>query len=103
MGENGEIFGYQREEIANISKGSEISAKIVDMIESAVEKTGLSFECVGISTAGPVDLKSGSVVNSPNMKADEIFLTSPISSALGVPSFMLTDCKAGAYGEYVFG
>ena len=103
MGENGEIFGYQREEIANISKGSEISAKIVNMIESAVEKTGLSFECVGISTAGPVDLKSGSVVNSPNMKADEIFLTSPISSALGVPAFMLTDCKAGAYGEYVFG
>jgi len=103
MDENGGIFGYQREETANISSGAAVSAKIVDMIESAVEDSGEEIVSVGISTAGPVDLKSGSVVHSPNMQADEIFLTAPVSSALGVPAFMLTDCKAGAYGEYVFG
>ena len=103
MDENGGIFGYQREETADIPSGALVLAKIMDMIESAVEDSGEEIVSVGISTAGPVDLKSGSVVNSPNMKANEIFLTSPVSSAFGVPVFMLTDCKAGVYGEYRFG
>ena len=103
MDENGEISGFQREEIAGIPSGSAVSAKIVDMIESAVADSGEEIVSVGISTAGPVNLAHGSVVNSPNMQASEIFLTGPIADAFGVPVSMLTDCKAGAYGEYVFG
>ena len=103
LGVNGEISGFQREEVSQIGNGSVLTAKIVDMIESAVAETGVSPSAVGISTAGPVDLMHGSVVNSPNMQAAEIFLRDPIAEAFGVPTFMLTDCKAGAYGEYVFG
>lgn len=101
--ENGEIFGFCREEIAGMESGTQITARIVDMIESAVDDAGVSPCSVGISTAGPVNLVHGSVVNSPNMKAGEIFLREPIAEAFNVPALMLTDCKAGAYGEYVFG
>ena len=103
LGRNGEISGFQRSEVSGIENASCITAKIVDMIESAVEETGADIGAVGISTAGPVDLAHGSVVNSPNMQAGEIFLRDPIAEAFGVPVCMLTDCKAGAYGEYVFG
>ncbi len=103
MGTNGELYGHCRGTVAGLSDGEAISAKIVDMIESAVECSNVTPKAVGISTAGPVDLKRGSVANSPNMRANEIFLRDPILEALGLPTVMLTDCKAGAYGEYVFG
>ena len=61
MADNGEILEYQREETADIPSGALVLAKIMDMIESAVEDSGEEIVSVGISTAGPVDLKSGSV------------------------------------------
>ncbi len=103
MGENGELYGHRREVVGGMTDGELVSAKIVDMIQSAVENVGVKPKAIGISTAGPVDLKRGMVVHSPNMKADEIPLREPIADAFGLPTVMLTDCKAGAYGEYVFG
>ena len=50
-----------------------------------------------------VNQKAGSVVGSPNMNCSEIFLRDPLASLFHIPAVMLSDCKAGAVGEYFFG
>lgn len=95
-------LSFSRENISGLKDGEAIACKITSLINSAVEKTGVSPNVIGISTAGPVDIVRGAVVNSPNMSAKEIFLRESLERVFGVPVFMLTDCKAGAYGEYLY-
>ena len=73
------------------------------MITSMTKETGITPNAIGISTAGPVNQKAGSVVGSPNMNCSEIFLRDPLASLFHIPAVMLSDCKAGAVGEYFFG
>ncbi|MDO5844026.1 MAG: ROK family protein [Methanocorpusculum sp.] len=101
--ESGEIKYYTSNEVKNITDGSEIQMMIQNMIKDSSEKTGIKPSAIGISTAGPVDLKTGSVVSSPNMSCGRIFLTEPLSDFFKIPAMMATDCKAGAVGEYYFG
>lgn len=99
----GECVGLDKRKVAGLEEGAEISAMIIEMLSSAAESEGIRPAAVGISTAGPVDMKTGAVVASPNMHCKRVFLTGPLSHALGVPAVMATDCKAGALGEYAFG
>ncbi|MDO5845801.1 MAG: ROK family protein [Methanocorpusculum sp.] len=99
----GECAGFDERRVSGMSDGAEISSLIAEMLSFAAEAEGIRPAAVGISTAGPVDLKTGAVVRSPNMHCGNIFLTRPLSAAFGVPAVMTTDCKAGALGEYTFG
>ncbi len=101
--ENGEITAFSRNKVANITNAGEIQLMISDMVLDLSEMTGISPKAIGISTAGPVDLKIGSVVGSPNMKCERIFLSGPLQERFKVPVKMMTDCKAGVLGEYYFG
>jgi glucokinase len=60
---------------------------------------------VGISSPGPVDPRSGIVVEPPNLGADfrEIPLADEIEEALGLPTFLDRDTNVAALGEAAFG
>ncbi len=83
--------------------GGAVTEKIAAMISSMIRESGVSPEAIGISTAGPVDQNSGSVVGSPNMQCSRILLRDPLADLFHVPTVMLSDCKAGVLGEYFYG
>ncbi|MDO8841654.1 ROK family protein [Methanocalculus sp.] len=58
---------------------------------------------VGISSAGPLDLTSGSIASSPNMVFDRIDLISPLRERFSRPVSLINDCRAGALAEQAFG
>ncbi|MDV0441135.1 ROK family protein [Methanorbis furvi] len=102
---DGTVVAFSAE---GVSKGScaggrAVTEQIASMISSMIKKTGITPDAIGISTAGPVDQKAGSVIRSPNMHCPEIFLREPLSDLFGVPAVMLSDCKAGVLGEYFYG
>lgn len=99
----GTILAFSRNEVKRVSDGVEIQKLITDMLADLIRKSRILPKAIGISTAGPVDLKNGSVTGSPNMKCSRIFLTEPLCDQFGIPVSMMTDCKAGALGEYTFG
>lgn len=102
---DGTVISFRTEEVPKNScaDGSAVTEKIAVMITSMEKETGITPDAIGISTAGPVNQKAGSVVGSPNMHCSEIFLRDPLSSLFHVPAVMLTDCKAGVIGEYFYG
>ena len=99
----GTIKAFAQTDVSGLTSGEEIRSTVCTMIGELKEKTGISPKALGISTAGPVDLKTGSVVGSPNMKCERIFLSEPLEERFGIPVRMMTDCKAGVLGEYYFG
>lgn len=99
----GTIKAFAQTDVSSLTGGDEIRSKICTMIGDLRENTGISPKALGISTAGPVDLKTGSVIGSPNMKCERIFLARSLQDRFGIPVRMMTDCKAGSLGEYHFG
>lgn len=101
--EEGKILAFSQNEVKDLTNGMDIQLRISTMIKELTAETGISPKAIGISTAGPVDLKTGSVTGSPNMKCETIFLAKPLQEMFKIPVRMMTDCKAGALGEYHFG
>jgi len=77
-----------------------VSAQIVRMArELGVD----SVEAVGVGSIGPIDVASGSIVNTPNFPFKEIPVTGPLREAFRVPVSLLNDCAAAVLGERQFG
>lgn len=96
---NGTIEDIRRDKVAGLD-GEDITKKVIALISDVMDSR---TERIGISAAGPVDTIKGCVVGSPNMRADEVSLTKPVFEEFKIPVKLLTDCKAGAIGEHVFG
>lgn len=54
---------------------------------------------IGLSVAGPVDIRRGMLVNPPNMAFRDVPLTLPLSRIFHCPVRMVNDCHAGVLGE----
>ncbi len=81
-------------------------ARIVVTIEEALEEAGLSAKklgCIGVGLPGPIDLKRGVMLQTPNMGWPETPLKETLESAFGCAVVMVNDVDAGVYGEYRLG
>ncbi len=59
---------------------------------------------VGVGAPGPVDLRAGLVLATPNLPGwDRVPLQALIEDALGVMTVLNNDANAAALGEYLFG
>jgi len=60
---------------------------------------------IGVSSPGPVDPRSGYVVEPPNLgpKFRDIPLAPELGNALGLPAFLDRDTNVAALGEHAFG
>ncbi len=58
---------------------------------------------VGIGTIGPLDIRRGVVVNTPNLPLRTFPLKQPLEEKLGVPVYVINDAEAAAWGEKIFG
>lgn len=54
---------------------------------------------IGVASAGPLDLATGSIVGSPNMAFKTVPLVGPLAERFGLPVALVNDCRAGALGE----
>lgn len=102
---DGTVVSFMVEAVpkSSCNDGSLVTERIAAMIAAMTGDTGITPDAIGISTAGPVDQKAGSVVRSPNMNCAQIILREPLADRFGVPAIMLSDCKAGVLGEYFHG
>jgi glucokinase len=58
---------------------------------------------IGISAAGPVDIRRGTLVNPPNLPVRDLALVDPLQEIFGIPVYLANDCHAGVLGEACFG
>ena len=58
---------------------------------------------IGLSVAGPVDIRRGILLNPPNLPFRDVPLITMLSGELGVPVRMVNDCHAGLIGELTYG
>ncbi|ABN70603.1 glucokinase [Staphylothermus marinus F1] len=86
-------------------EGNELSipVKIYEEIKKNYGKYIDQIKAVGIGTIGPIDLRRGRVVNTPNLPIHTFELRDPLMEWLKKPVYVLNDAVSGAWGEKFFG
>lgn len=84
-----------------------ISETIYEVSIKLLNTLGLSKDQVvgiGVGTIGPLDIKSGEVVNTPNLPIKTFRLREPLMNLFNNDNvFVVNDCVAGVWGEKLFG
>ncbi|MEM4717695.1 MAG: ROK family protein [Desulfurococcaceae archaeon] len=60
-------------------------------------------ETIGVATIGPLDIKQGRVVNTPNIPIRNFEIIKPITKTLRKPVYVANDCVASVWGEKIYG
>jgi glucokinase len=77
-----------------------ISAQLIRMIRTFDIE---DLAAVGVGSIGPIDLRTGSIVETPNLPFKSIPVQERLASEFHVPVRMLNDCTAAVLGEKEYG
>ncbi|MEO3993923.1 MAG: ROK family protein [Desulfurococcaceae archaeon TW002] len=85
--------------------GEEVVAEtIIEAFNNLVKEFGKwEVVAVGVGTIGPLDIREGRVINSPNIRLRSFSLRKPLHNYFRVPTYVVNDCVAAVYAEYVSG
>ncbi len=103
--DNGKMKARLKEET---QKGSarELCRQLFSMVKSLCSSEGIKatdLAGVGIASVGPLDLRQGAILGSPNLDIPKVSLVPYLERNLGVKVLLLNDCVAAAIGEWKFG
>jgi glucokinase len=77
-----------------------VPAQIIRLVRSLeIEE----LAAIGVGSIGPIDIGTGSIVNTPNLPFKEIPVLESLSFEFHVPVKMLNDCSAAVLGEKEYG
>jgi glucokinase len=103
--EKGHFLGKLHRKV-DTSNAEAIGKQIITIIRSLCRESEIELadlEGVGIASAGPLSLKEGALINPTNLPFEYVPLTKPISTELGLPTYLVNDCTAAVLGERAFG
>ncbi len=75
----------------------------IDRLLSENEISPANIRGIGIGCPGPIDLKKGRVLVTPNLGWDDVDLADYLKARFQCEAVVLNDVDAGVYGEYKFG
>ncbi len=105
--ENGRtVTARYKKKTKEIDKPEDLVDRMVSCVEGCLKEAGIRAKDVaalGVAAPGPVDLKTGTLLNPPNLGVQELPLAKLLSRKLGVPVVLENDVNAGLYGEFVAG
>jgi len=109
-GGNGHVLGL-RTVPTDAQRGAKfVVDRIVGLIHEAMDEviaghggTRADFAGVGIGSPGPLDRKTGTVINTPNLGWRNFPLRDLISNAVGLPATLDNDANCATYGEWWLG
>lgn len=101
---NGKILKKAAEPAKKTGKsGKVVTEQILRMIRELACDKFSRLTGIGVGAIGPLDYKKGGILQSPNIPFKFVPLIEPVSSASGLPVFLLNDCLAAVWGEKIWG
>ena len=101
--EDGLLLSMERHKTPAGTDPGEVSARVGASLSDLAGGPGTDLCGIGVSVAGPVDLKNGCIRNPPNMPFDQVPVVTPLSQMFGLPVTLMNDCRAAVLGEVFAG
>lgn len=78
--------------------------RLVELCKQTISESSVPVLAAGVGSVGPLDQKTGRILNPVNMPSWGIVpLVETLSDSLGIPVYLDNDANAAALGEYRFG
>ncbi len=78
--------------------------RLVELCRRVIARSGQPIAAVGVGSVGPLDQKTGYIINPVNLKGwGRVPLVDTIRAGLNSPVFLDNDANAAALGEHRFG
>ncbi len=100
------VLGRRRRKTRGRDGSDSGIARIGSTIERLLEENELdagNIRGIGIGCPGPIDLKRGRILTTPNLGWDDVEIGDFLKKEFKCPVVVLNDVDAGLYGEYQFG
>lgn len=86
------------------SKQETPEARIERVVKDAIaDSGGKAIRGIGVGSPGPLDPKTGIIIDTPNLGWKKFPLGDVLAKAFNVPVAVDNDVNLGTYGEWVFG
>ena len=102
----GTILGSERKKTKSELGFPATVSRMADCARQAVVNAGVSWDgirAVGVGSPGPLDMKKGMIIESPNLAWKEAPLKKELKRLLKKPAYGDNDCNAGLLGEHAYG
>ena len=103
VGRDGSVIRFVRGRTPRSGGREAIASSIIRMIDGLGEDLTSRIEGVGVGSIGPLNIRSGEVINTPNNPIRNFSLLEPLRRELRLPVYVVNDCVAAAWGEYLWG
>ena len=100
------ILGRRRRKTRGREGSDSGIARIGSTIERLLAENDLDdkrIRGIGIGCPGPIDLKKGRILMTPNLGWDDVDVRDYLAKKFRCPTVVLNDVDAGLFGEYQFG
>ncbi|MCD6428548.1 MAG: ROK family protein [Desulfurococcales archaeon] len=78
-----------------------VAEAIIEVAEDLLKSLGIKDVVgVGVGTIGPLDIREGVVINTPNNPLRTFRLKEPLKEYFSAPTYVVNDCVAAVWGEY---
>jgi len=104
--EQGKILASSRKRTKAEQGPSPVIDRIVEGVEESVAAAGLPAEQikgVGVGSPGPLDLKTGTILQTPNLGWKNVPLRDLLQKKLQLPVTVDNDGNVGVLGEFAYG
>ncbi|HUE77687.1 MAG TPA: ROK family protein [Longimicrobiales bacterium] len=108
--EGGDLLALRTQKTEALRGAKFVVDRIVRMVKEAIEEVAGSngaskehFAGIGIGSPGPLNRKTGTIINTPNLGWRNFPLRDLISNAVGLPAALDNDANCATYGEWWLG
>jgi glucokinase len=108
--EGGEVRAFRSQPTESQRGAKFVVDRMVELVEASIEQvlreeggTRDQIAGVGIGSPGPLDRRTGVVINTPNLGWRNFPLRDLIANAVGLPATLDNDANCATYGEWWLG
>lgn len=101
-----QVIGRRRRKTRGREGSDSGIERISSTIDRLLDESDLSKDRIagiGIGCPGPIDLKHGRILTTPNLGWDDVDVAKYLKNKFDCPVVVLNDVDAGVFGEYKFG
>jgi glucokinase len=100
----GRIITSDRRATNAAAGGGQVFKNISDAIRAVITGVERSeIKGIGIASPGPVDIRNGKIVATPNLPWQNFAITQKVEAEFQLPCALENDANAAAIGEWLFG
>lgn len=78
--------------------------KLISTIDTVLEGIDINeVKAIGVGSPGPLDVKKGLIVYTPNLPFKNFNIVQPIKEKYNIPTYLDNDANAATLGEFMFG